>query len=367
MARILFILPSLGGGGAERLTLDLSRALIARGHAIEILTCIDNVAYASEIGDQVDYTPVLSSGQSVWLNIFKILAVATKRAREAEIVVGGLPFLATYIAWIAASCARRRSIAWVHSDLGSMLPMRRAIHHPLSSLVYRSFDKIVMPTYAALESLHATFSISREKTRAVENGLDLGRIGSMREKAATIDTALEKPYILAVGRLSHAKGFDNLLHALATALEATPSINLVIMGEGEDRDALEVLVRELGIGGAVQLPGFVQNPYPIMASARGLILSSRTEGFGLVLVEAMYLGVPFLATDCPSGPAEIVSDRALLMKPNSIDALADGLIRLWHGATASVEQIERSRHRAIAFSSERMAIKWEDLILELRQ
>jgi glycosyltransferase involved in cell wall biosynthesis len=115
------------------------------------------------------------------------------------------------------------------------------------------------------------------------------------------------PVLLGVGRLCPQKDFSTLIQAFAQARKER-SARLLILGEGRDRPALEAMVRELGLEQDVALPGFIENPYPYMVRASLFVLSSRWEGLGNVLVEAMYCGVPLVATDCPHGPREILVD-----------------------------------------------------------
>jgi glycosyltransferase involved in cell wall biosynthesis len=116
----------------------------------------------------------------------------------------------------------------------------------------------------------------------------------------------EPPVIVAIGRLTQQKDFPTLLKAFAQ-VRRTRLARLVILGEGEERSALESLVQQLGLAQDVSLPGFVANPYPYLVHASLFVLSSRWEGLPTVLVEALYCGVPVIATDCPSGPREILS------------------------------------------------------------
>jgi glycosyltransferase involved in cell wall biosynthesis len=117
----------------------------------------------------------------------------------------------------------------------------------------------------------------------------------------------EPPVVLGVGRLTGQKAFTVLIEAFAK-VRKTQLARLLILGEGEERPMLENLIRQLGLEQDVNLPGFVSNPYPYMAHAALFVLSSRWEGLPTVLVEAMSLRTPVIATDCPSGPREILKD-----------------------------------------------------------
>ncbi len=115
------------------------------------------------------------------------------------------------------------------------------------------------------------------------------------------------PVVLGVGRLTRQKDFPTLLRAFARLRERVDA-RLIILGEGEDRDALEALARELDIGDVTDLPGFVDNPYGWMRRANVFVLSSAWEGSPNALTEALYLGTPVVATDCRSGPRELLED-----------------------------------------------------------
>jgi glycosyltransferase involved in cell wall biosynthesis len=117
----------------------------------------------------------------------------------------------------------------------------------------------------------------------------------------------EPPVILGVGRLTGQKAFEVLIEAFAQVRKKQRA-RLIILGEGEQRSMVEALIKCLGLQADVELPGFVANPYPYMAHARLFVLSSRWEGLPTVLVEAMSLGTPVIATDCPSGPREILKN-----------------------------------------------------------
>ena len=143
-----------------------------------------------------------------------------------------------------------------------------------------------------------------------------------------------------MGRLSPQKDFRTLLHAFARVRDHVPA-RLVILGEGPERETLEALVSELGLEEAVALPGWVGNPYPWMVHAGAYALSSRWEGLPSVLIEALYCGVPIVATDCLSGPREILDDGAhgLLVPVGDVDALARGLVSALAGGVPPPAQV----------------------------
>jgi len=132
------------------------------------------------------------------------------------------------------------------------------------------------------------------------------------------------PIVLAAGRLHRQKGFDTLLRAFAQ-VRAETDCRLIILGEGEERSALETQAEALGLRYDIDLPGFHPNPFALMARAGAFVLSSRWEGFPNALVEAMACGAPVVATDCPSGPREIAQGLAPLVPVDDVRALAGAL------------------------------------------
>jgi len=146
----------------------------------------------------------------------------------------------------------------------------------------------------------------------------------------------DEPVILAVGRLTRQKDFPTLLRAFAR-LYAERRARLVILGEGEDRLALERLAGELGIAEAISLPGFVVNPHAAMARADLFVLSSAWEGSPNVLTEALALGTPVVATDCRSGPREILDQGRIapLVPVGDVDALARAMTQTLQAPPAS--------------------------------
>jgi glycosyltransferase involved in cell wall biosynthesis len=117
----------------------------------------------------------------------------------------------------------------------------------------------------------------------------------------------QPPVILAIGRLTKQKNFPTLIRAFDSLRKKRP-VHLMILGEGEERMALEGLIQQLGLDDSVSLPGFLDNPYAYLSRAGVFVLSSEWEGLPTVLIEALAVGVPVVSTDCKSGPREILDD-----------------------------------------------------------
>jgi glycosyltransferase involved in cell wall biosynthesis len=167
------------------------------------------------------------------------------------------------------------------------------------------------------------------------------------------------PVVLAVGKLKPQKDFPTLLRAFRALREKRPA-RLVILGEGDGLESLEALARELGVAEDVRFAGFVRNPYPHYARASVFALSSIFEGFANVVSEALACGCPVVATDCPSGPAEILDGGRFgrLVPVRDADALATALAETLDAPPPR----ERLRERARAFSLDAVLDQWEALL-----
>jgi glycosyltransferase involved in cell wall biosynthesis len=211
------------------------------------------------------------------------------------------------------------------------------------------------------DDLIANFGSTSDRTLTINNPYNIDEIVSDGRKPPSI--ALPGDFIVAVGRLVAAKGFSDLIAAYADGPREVP---LLILGDGPERAALEAQVAREKLSGTVIMPGFVRDPFAVMSRARALVSASYNEGFPNAIAEAMALGVPVLATDCPSGPAELLQGAAgmagsasegkcgLLVRPGDVAGLMNGIAMLCDPVTRA-RLAEAGRRRIEGFRVERIA------------
>jgi glycosyltransferase involved in cell wall biosynthesis len=210
-------------------------------------------------------------------------------------------------------------------------PTRSKLLPFLMRRFYSWADVVAVVSQGAADDLHEVLGRGHKaNVRVIHNPVVTPHLFARKEQGA-IHPWLEDggaPVVLGVGRLARQKNFEALIAAFARVRERRPA-RLLILGEGEDRAALETQVAELGLGGAVDMPGFAENPYSHMAKAALFVLSSRWEGLPSVLIEAMACGCPVVSVDCPSGPKEILEDGRWgpLVPEGNFEALADAIVR----------------------------------------
>jgi glycosyltransferase involved in cell wall biosynthesis len=191
---------------------------------------------------------------------------------------------------------------------------------------YRAADLLIGVSDGACAGLRELLGDDGPPIRRIYSPVDTQRIAALAAEEPTHPwfTGRTGPLLVSVGRLSRIKDQTTLLRALALL----PSdCRLVIFGEGKQRGALEGLAQRLGVAGRVALPGHSPNPFAHMARADLFVLTSRFEGFGNALLEALIVGTPAVSTDCPTGPREILGGGRYgrLVPLGRPDALAEAI------------------------------------------
>ncbi len=327
-ARIALFVPTLGGGGAERVMVTLANALAERRFAVDFVLWTEGGPFRSLLSANVNvvalgtYNPLkLVFGFARFLKTYK-----------PEVVISAL-FVGNIIAALAKAACRSRThlILTEHVPIGTYLQnelrlLRRLCVPPLMRSTYLAAQDIVAVSRGAAQALAPVLGKTTSKRiTVIYNPIDLTRIGAM----AAVDDKIASwnvPTIINVGRLIEQKDQQTLIRAFAKVHSRRPC-QLVILGEGEKRATLAALAQKLGVGSDVLMPGFIANPYSWMRKSAVFVLSSKFEGLPTALIEAMQCGIPVISADCPSGPAEILEDGqwGKLFRPGDIDALASAI------------------------------------------
>jgi glycosyltransferase involved in cell wall biosynthesis len=254
--------------------------------------------------------------------------------------------------WVAVeqNNTRRRYAAWYSRE---DLPVWRE----LTSRVYREADAVVAVSEGVKAGLASHYGIDAGAISVIPNHVSNDAV------AAALPAGPGDPAIIAAGRLHYQKGFPALVRAYALIADAVEE-DLVILGEGEDRKALEEEIRGLGLESRVHLPGFAEDLWSRLKVASCFVLSSRFEGLPLTLLEAMSAGCPVVAVDCDYGPGEIITDGVdgLLVSPGDSAALADAISRVLTDDVLRQRLSRNGRARAADFDVRVSTAQYEALL-----
>jgi len=328
--QIALFLPSLRGGGAERVMVNLARGLSERGLVVDLVLAKAEGPYLSQVPPGV---------RVVDLGAPRVLAslpglVRYLRQERPKALLSALDHANVVALWARKLAGvPARVVVSVHNTLSRSTTNARNLRDRLIPRWIRAFypwaHAVVAVSQGVAEDLVRITGLPKEKVRAIYNPVVTPELFAKAEEPLEHPWFVsgEPPVVLGVGRLTLQKDFTTLIRAFALVRKECPA-RLMILGEGEDRTKLEALVRELGLVEDVALPGFVENPYKYMKRARVFVLSSKWEGFGNVLVEAMALGTPVVSTDCPSGPSEILEGGkwGRLVSVGDVEALARAIV-----------------------------------------
>ncbi|MGE6487390.1 glycosyltransferase [Paenisporosarcina sp. NPDC076898] len=306
---LLFILPSLQGGGAEKVTLNIIKDLDKEKFNITLLLIKKEGVYWDLVPDHIKLISILNQNDSITKNLYRIIKQVIKFSKDNDIIIGALELTATYLAIIAGTLLNKPRVGWLHINLKEFPHAKKFSHKILIKLLYPLLNVVIAVSNGARNSLIEISPSLEKKIVTVYNPLPMDVISKLADEDIDINFNINSsiPMILGMGRLTYQKGFEYLITAHANLIKNGYEHNLIILGEGEERSHLESLVKKLGVSNTVFLPGFQSNPYSWMKKADLFVLSSRFEGFGMVLGEAMSLGVPVISTNCPSGPEELLN------------------------------------------------------------
>jgi glycosyltransferase involved in cell wall biosynthesis len=233
--------------------------------------------------------------------------------------------------------------------------------------LYPRAEKITAISRGIATELTSRWGVPDDKVTVIPNPVDVARIRRLAQEPSPHPWLAEGevPVVIGVGRLHPQKDFGLLLRAFRLVRNAQPA-RLIILGDGPERAFLENEVQRLGLVADVLLPGFQENPFAWMARADVFVLSSRYEGFGNVIVEAMALGRPVIATNCPFGPDEIIEDNVsgLLVPVGDERALAGAIGRVLNDPALSACLAEAGCVRSEDFTPEHIVARYENLIVE---
>lgn len=311
-APVVIFLPSLAGGGAERVLLQLAVAWMQQGVPVELWLAQASGIYLDHVPEDL---PVIELGGAGVLHSLAPL-VACLQHRRPRVLLSAMSHanvICLTAAWIADP-RKRSDLRVVISERASPRALLRSESF-LRAFIIRLMMRWLYPRAAAVigvsdgvtRELGTLVPLQPDRLLSIPNPIDLFacRAAAAQPLFHPWFQAGQPPVLLAAGRLVEQKGFATLLRAFAL-VQAQQRVRLVILGEGPLRQRLLMQSSALGLAHVLLLPGFIPNPMAWFARAAVFVLSSRWEGLPGVLLQAMACGAPVVSTDCPHGPREIL-------------------------------------------------------------
>lgn len=360
--KVLFLLPSLKGGGSERVFSILLRHLDRARFEPHLAVLKAQGSYLEHIPSDVAVHELNASRVRHALpGIVKIIRKI--RPRTVLSTLGHMNLALTIAKPLLPNDTR---ILIREAAMPSWVLPNLTRHPKLWARLYRMFypraDKIVCLSGAMVEDMAVNFKLHRAKLIRIYNPVD---IENVRQFAASGESPYSGPgpHLLGAGRLSPEKGFDLLLSAMSIVRQRLPQADLTILGEGPLAGELSSQAERLGLREAVRFAGFLGNPWPHFKHAAALVLPSRFEGFPNVALEALALDTPVVAFDCPGAIGELrkACPNLVAVPPQDPLALAEAVISVCASGVAG--QTRDSSSALAQFSVAQIVAEYSDLFL----
>jgi glycosyltransferase involved in cell wall biosynthesis len=360
--KILLVIPGLTAGGAERVLVLLTEGLLAQGYGVDVVTVF---------GRQHDFYPLPKGVQRIALDLGGDTSrVVDKLAGNLRRITGLRRAIRAAAPDVVISFLSETNVLVLLATVGLGIPV----------IVTEHIDSRCYPLGRAWKTLRRLSYRRAARLVSASAGIDMGFSWLPAGRRVVIhnpvcldgsDAAVSAPRrfprphtVLAMGRLETQKGFDLLIDAFGRLAADFPDWGLVILGEGSLRPKLSAQIEALGLGDRIHMPGVTASPAATLRRGDLFVLSSRYEGFGLALVEAMAVGLPVVAADCPSGPAEIVhpGEDGLLVPAENVSALAGAMAQLMSDPAERRRLGENARAVAQRFGLNTVMQSWEQVI-----
>ena len=328
--KIALFTASLSVGGAERVIVTLANELYRRGYAVEVVLVRRFGALKKELLDGVR---VIDLGSS--RTLFSLLPLIRYLYKANPNVLLATLNHINIIAVFARLLYRKplsffiREANTVSKSMNNYSNFMAHIIGALTRITYSFADRVLAPSQGVANDLIKYYKISAKQIFVIPNPIDFDLINTLALEEPTFKVIMDRniPIVIGVGRLTPQKDFTTLIRAFSLVVESIDS-HLIILGEGVEREYLLGLAKSLNLEDHVSMPGLVENPFAIMKTSSLYVLSSRWEGLPNTLLQSLALGLPVVATDCPSGPREILQGGRFgrLVPVGDIEAMAHAIV-----------------------------------------
>ncbi|MEM1370029.1 MAG: glycosyltransferase [Cyanobacteria bacterium P01_H01_bin.15] len=372
---ILFFTTRLGGGGAEMHLLRLLNTIDRERFEPHVAVVRGQGSYENELRTDVP-VHVLTRGisSSSLGQVFSIWPLRRLILKLRPELVCSVMTKANMVMMLANLGLNPRPIVvgCVQNNIEVQFKQSRnpadwwvlpAVRH-----LYPRFDHIIITATGLISSLGRIVQNESLPISAIPNAcLEIAAVEQASQTPLPAALSIQRPLIVACGRLTEQKGFAYLLNAIARVKSSISEIQLWLLGEGKLQAELESQVKSLNLQDNVSFLGFQPNVFRFMAAADIFVLSSLFEGFGNVVVEAMAAGAPVISTDCPFGPGEIITSgvNGLLVPTKDEQALATAILELLNAPAQRQKLSDAGRHRALDFGVATITARYQALFEQL--
>lgn len=353
---ICLISDQLSDGGAERCAANLSIFFEENHCSVTHVVIVDRITYNYK-GQVFNLGKLTNS--NVLFRKFKKAYILKKFLRENKFdFIIDFRFKNSFLQeWILTKFVyNTKTIFTIHSYVLEWYFPKSVF---FARLIYNK-TKLVAVSNDIRNTIQSKYGFKNVTT--IYNPIHFEAINKLKEEPISIDY----DYIVAVGRLEKIKQFDLLIKAYHQSKLHESNVKLLILGEGQEKSNLEQLIHSLQLSQNIMLMGFVENPYPYIKNSKYLVMTSKNEGFPMVLIESLACQTPVISFDMPSGPSEIIKHRSngILVKNQDKEMLVSSMNEMYSNTTLYTTCKENSLQSVNEFSLERIGNQWLQFLSE---
>ena len=376
--KVLFLIESLSGGGAEKALSSLLQNLDYSRFEVTLCCIVNKGKSLSQLPANVGYRHILPDADSLpnwrkilyaisykliynWLPLGWVYSLFVPKHSDAEVA-----FVEGFATKLMSRSTNKKAkkIAWVHCDMRANHWTASLFKPGTEEKRYARFNDIITVSETARESFCEVFpGISASNVHTILNPVDAARIIRLASEPFSGNMSKNNLRLVAVGRLTPVKAFDRLVRIVSKLRRKAYEVELWIAGEGEERLKLEALIKAMDLEPHVKLLGFQQNPYKYMAHCDLFVCSSLSEGYSTAVTEALILGLPVVTTNC-SGMHELLDKGPCgIIAENNEEALHEAIASILDNPGKLAGLAEKAKERSRDFSIDALMEPIETLLM----
>lgn len=368
--KLLFMIPTLGQGGAEKVLVNLVNNLDKTRFDITVLTLFDGGVNKQFLKPWIKFRacmPYPFRGNTYFLKLFSPERLYRRFIREKYDIV--VSYLEGPTARIVSGCFDEevKLVSWIHSEQYNMTLLAKAFRSPKEALrCYNRFDQTVCVSSSIQEDFCKILHF-KNPCKVLYNTLETSNIikQSMEKAPELLDD--QKMRLIAVGTLKKVKGFERLLKIVKRLTEENYPVHLYVLGKGPQEKMLQQYILDNNLEKSITLLGYKMNPYRIISKCNLFVCSSFSEGFSTATLEAMIVGTAVCTVEVPGMREMLGNSEYGLIVRNSEEALYEGIKKLIDDKTLCEQYAEKARERARHFSTESTVTAVETLFMKLAE
>ena len=369
MKKIIFLIPNLKHGGAERVLVNLVNHMDYSKFDITVQTMFDVGIYQDKLNEKVKYKGGLKwyfPGNAFVYKLFPPKMLYKFYIKEKYDIV--VSYLEGTSARVVAGCPDgSKLVSWIHIEQISDEYVTKVFRNMAeANFCYDKFDKIVCVSDTVKQDFEKIFNVSKEPI-VLYNTVEADVIKKKSlEPIDDIEYSKDEINVCSVAKLMYSKGYDRLISVCKRLIDDGFPIHLYLIGKGEEKDNLKKQVADLGILDKVTFVGFKSNPYKYVKNADLYVCSSRREGFSTAVTEALIIGTPVVSTNC-SGAYELLgkdNEYGIVIK-NEENALYEGIKEMLSNEKGIAYYKQKAIERGKKFDAEQTVKAVEDMLWRL--